>query len=258
MKKYQHVDYGKYRRPARAGWAFTLIELLVVIAIIAILAAMLLPALARAKESGKRIVCLNNIKQLSMAAQMYLGDNQGAYPPRFGGGTSSRWPDKFFDNYGKNVKLLVCPSTTTNATSNTDPTKADNAERSYLINGWNDYFAQQNSANEFGVNESMKEIFIIHPSDTFLFGEKTATNMDYYMDLFEGKSGNDADGILNQSAHDSTSMDRAVGWGSGGANFAITDGSAHYIKFPSALYPLNLWAITDAARLANAVPSSSY
>jgi len=257
MKMYQPFDFGKRRSAARAGWAFTLIELLVVIAIIAILAAMLLPALARAKETGRRIVCLNNLKQLSLAAQMYLGDNQGTYPAR---SSTDRWPDVFFDNYGKNTQLLVCPSTTTNATSHGDPTLADNAPRSYLINGWNDYFAEQNSSDKNGLSagDKMKEMFIIHPSDTFLFGEKTATNMDYYMDLYEGKSGNDADGILNQSAHDSTTMDRQIGWGSGGANFAMTDGSARYFKFPSALFPLNLWAITDAARQANAVPSSSY
>ena len=97
------------KRTAVPTAGFTLIELLVVIAIIAILAAILFPVFARAREKAMQNTCLSNVKQLMLGLLMYTSDNDQRFPIQYAnGGSSPSWAEAV-QPYIKNDQLWVCP-----------------------------------------------------------------------------------------------------------------------------------------------------
>ena len=205
--------------------AFTLIELLVVIAIIAILAAMLLPALSRSKQTAKRIVCVNHLKQLALATVMYVMDNDSYYPSS---NSPDKWPQAIRSGY-QNLRILVCPDDKSVNGGADETASADLAPRSYLINAWTDYF---DLLPQPVLYEVMPEGVVEQPSETILFGEKQEEQGDFLMDL---RTGNEAT-VLDQTRH------------AGGADYAFADGSARFLRFGQCLSPINLWAVTPDER----------
>lgn len=132
---------------------FTLVELLVVISIIALLLAVLMPALSRAREAGRRIVCLNNLRQLGMVINLYAFEHRDVYPPstdykpdgtpaRKGGNPNVWW--HFISSYtyektgwAKRSKTWMCPSLTSKI----------------------GLFQQQTYAWNYGMNERVMQTF---------------------------------------------------------------------------------------------------
>ena len=218
------------KRTTRAR-AFTLIELLVVIAVVGVLLALILPTIARARNNARKIECANHLRQLGVSLITYADDHDDEIPPRM---VDPSWIEKLKPYYG-NTRILQC---TTGASIET---------RSYIINGFNDWFEANlkfidyEDYKDWLWPHGMKMSAIEETSETILFGEKVAGSSHVHMDFFQG-AGNDMEEVDHR---------RHRGFaGKGGSNFTFADGSVRFLPYWRSVLPLNLWAVTDDWRSA--------
>ena len=115
--------------------AFTLIELLVVIAIIAILAAILFPVFAQAREKARQTACLSNCRQIGMAFTMYATDYDSFLPLTTFPVASNSWTDQT-QPYIKNRQIYRCPSDDSTNWSQPLPSETEVRRSSYFLNAW--------------------------------------------------------------------------------------------------------------------------
>ncbi len=204
--------------------AFTLIELLVVIVIIAILAALLLPALARAKEKARAVHCMSNLRQIGLALNIYVAEHH-TYPAYGGVTVTNPWARAFGDTMAGVRKIYVCPSYR-GALNTTNPLAfGEIAAFSYAYN----FFGCSMSSSlglmgsaPWGMGEiGLAESAVLVPAEMIAFGDGPESRV--WGTFFDPTFGMPEDGVF-------------VSWGpsrrhTGGANIVFCDGHVEYGKY---------------------------
>lgn len=213
---------------------FTLIELLVVIAIIAILAAILFPVFAKAREKARQAACSSNVKQISLALMMYAEDWDEHYPMAvFAADTTGQaipygdWYDYLY-GYVSNKQVFFCPSF-----MNRDYTIAQKPT-DYVLNG---YCSHSRSMAE--ISRPSEQVSIAERQEDF-------TDTDYH----SCKLGDDVNGAMDPAPWNLTPAQAAAGLPgcaaiasdrhNGGANYGFCDGHAKWMRWEQTYNPPTL------------------
>ena len=213
---------------------FTLIELLVVIAIIAILAAMLLPVLSKAKIKGQRTSCLSNTKQLQLCWQMYADDNGERLPANPAAAGTAGWILGDMRNtadavnlallqtgvlypYNKQTGIYRCPGDNRRDIRNNITFRVRSYAMNCYMNGV-DIAMDKGSYTGYHVNRKLSDITTPKPVQAFVFVEESQNSID------DGHFG------FMPEPTDNRWYNMPAQW-HGGANFSFADGHADYRKW---------------------------
>jgi prepilin-type N-terminal cleavage/methylation domain-containing protein/prepilin-type processing-associated H-X9-DG protein len=205
---------------------FTLIELLVVISIIAILAAILMPVFARAREAGRQSNCLSNLRQLGTAAMLYTQDFDDALPPAatariLPNGMYEEWYDVIHP-YAKNNAIFHCPSST-EGDRNASPSAYN------MAYGWNHQYLHVNGTDTtlgFLQGGGISLSKVQSPAETLMLGD-TGKTRNY------PASSNSFDWIYPPNTPRVHNAHYLSDMHNGGANVAFVDGHSKWFKVPT-------------------------